>query len=1125
MATLAELQARESELLNLIRFSRRRVDSFRTRLSIYESELQTAVGDRATQVLNLKLAAQDIIKQEEDNLRRYETELAQVQNQIANFQQQPAARQSTGVTVKEDQAANADGADTQNPNVGPQVITAAGRVTPAITNAPTNAERFNAGVSDAGTDDPVRKQAQLMATPSIVAQPGPAQPNPGAPRPSQTSGAAAAGDDNSPRTAVSARVANIFDSSTAKFNEKFQPNILDNYASYSYSISLYIMNAKDYQNMLRTKNKTIPGYQLLMQSAGAAAGVAGVVDPNVAADDFAAAALEAEKSRGRNQFFPLDYYIDDVQLQSLIHGKGTNAAHNVAKLSFKIIEPNGISLLDNLYRATQQYCNLNRTPANLNYAAQNYLMVIRWYGYDINGNLVPPGKTGQDAPGSDVNAIVEKFIPFQFTSIKFRVANRLTEYECQAVCPQTQVGASRGRASIPYNIEIASQTLKELFVGNLNATGTAQSAATAAGETAQTAGTAGRANSTVASDARFNQQLQNSSIVAGTGSSLDLELGGAALATGTVVAGNSPTQSQAPQKANAAANPTLTSGFITAINNVQKDLVKEGIIGSADEYSIVFTDDIIASAKVVPPGSLNKQAIAFNSKKNSTAADQKLPSKSTPNTNTKTQSALAGMSILQFLDQCLRTSTYIYDQQTKIIDKDGKEVQQNGLQGVTAWYHIDIEAKPKEYDFIRNDYSYYITYRVSPYKINDLQSVWFPQSKYQGVHKKYNYWFTGQNSAILNLEQDYNYLYYLVINTGNRNTGNQTTNYREYLKRYYQPNSNQSTQGITNSDVNEPSANAADYLYSPADQARVKMKIVGDPAWIQQGELWEGVTGLQMNYNPFLPDGTINFSAQEVLFELLYNKPVDYDLGTGLMDPGQKNYGANRQDGRAGEATQSYIYKAREVISHFSRGQFTQDLDGVIIFFPLSTDQQIANNPQSTAPATGTRTPVLGQQADLRRGDAADTAIVLTPTTSAFARLRPYLQSRTNSNISEFGELFDPDAALLQGADQNPPALPLNTSAPTSGTQVVGPASSAAAVNNQGGASGFSGQGTPTVQVYTSGGQTVSVTAQSQIQALLDQGSISAPQFQTYSQQLAVKQTAANSPTANTALQRGIKES
>jgi hypothetical protein len=229
------------------------------------------------------------------------------------------------------------------------------------------------------------------------------------------------------------------------------------------------MSPADYKRLINSKKRTVAGYQLLMRSGGApvAGGQLTPIDPQEAqqAADGNSAAI-TQPNLGRNQFFPLDYYIDNVQVRSIISGKGTRGAHNVTELKFTLTEPNGITFLDNLFAATQQYIALQGGNVKQNYAAQNFLMVIRFYGYDENGTLVTANKRAADATGSDVNAIVEKFIPFQFTGIKFRIANKLVEYECSAVCPQNLVATGPARGVIPYNVEITSQTLKELFTGN-----------------------------------------------------------------------------------------------------------------------------------------------------------------------------------------------------------------------------------------------------------------------------------------------------------------------------------------------------------------------------------------------------------------------------------------------------------------------------------------------------------------------------------------------------------------------------------------------------------------------------------------------------------------------------------
>jgi hypothetical protein len=497
------------------------------------------------------------------------------------------------------------------------------------------------------------------------------------------------------------------------------------------------------------------------------------------------------------------------------------------------------------------------------------------------------------------------------------VVQKVTEYECSAVCPQNMVNTGRGRGTIPYNVEITSKTLRDLFAGKVGFS-----------STQQTSNIEGR-------------QVQEGA----TASGLPREARGVpASAVDQVTAitragvSGSTAGPPAPPKADAARTPTINQGLFEALNKYQEDQRAAGIITYADEYSIEI-DPVLADARVVPPGQINKSYTAMNT--GQTARDKKDPATNRVDNTTKNTSAIAGMSIVQFIDQYTRTSTYIYDQQIVSYDpKTGNPVVSPSVPGqVLAWYHIGLQAEPKldQWDPKRNDYAYRIKFSLTPYQVNDLKSDYFPQGRYQGAHKAYDFWFTGQNSQIINFEQDFNYLYYLVINNPipTQLTG-QTTSYDQYkdeIRRYYQPRSDQSSQG-QDKEVNEPSANAADYLYSPADQARVKMTIIGDPSWIQQGELWQGVSGTGYG-QAFLPDGTISYDNREILFQIAFNMPTDYDLGTGLMDVGANNLDANRSQNIPGRARQSYIYRAITCTSDFSQGKFTQELEGVLIQFDL----------------------------------------------------------------------------------------------------------------------------------------------------------------------------------------------
>lgn len=380
---------------------------------------------------------------------------------------------SAGQIVSQEQQANDEKANVVSP-----------RSEPDPNQAITNADQFNEAVNqDAGTDDDTRTLQTTQSLPPPTAAPGGALDRIIAPNtPGQTIDAFADDDYTFTPTVQAGSgsasddgIANYSTGVRAQLNSLFsgqitpQANVLDQYASYTYAISIYLMDARDYLAFLNDPKAVPPGSQLLIQSAGAP--VAGGALANLDIQEVQQAAdgngAPIEKPNlGRNPYFSLDYYIDDLEIKSVINGKGSNGAHNVTELKFKIIEPNGITFLENLYRATAQYVKLSGRP-QVNYAAQNYLMAIRFYGYDKDGNLV----LAQNQPfvnpydGRTIETVVEKFIPFQFNNIRFRVSNRMIEYNCECTAVRDAVAGSSARGTIPFNVELVSQSLKDLLGG------------------------------------------------------------------------------------------------------------------------------------------------------------------------------------------------------------------------------------------------------------------------------------------------------------------------------------------------------------------------------------------------------------------------------------------------------------------------------------------------------------------------------------------------------------------------------------------------------------------------------------------------------------------------------------
>ena len=261
--------------------------------------------------------------------------------------------------------------------------------------------------------------------------------------PKTSAGVAAAPDDNtSPNKNTTQQTIN----STFTAPIIAQPNILDQYASYTYSISWYMITKNQFKALETSKNTA--GWQLLMQSGGAPLGA------------------PTTNAAGRNQYFSLDYYLDNLSIHTKSM-KATSLAHTALEMNFTVTEPNGITLIENLYKAVSGLWKDNPgqydPKATPNYMTQIYCLVIRFYGYDDNGNLVTVGKN----PTTGKNTIVEKLYPFILVDMKFRVANKVIEYAITGKPIPYMLQLSQNRGTIPFNYEFVGSTVEEVLNGRV----------------------------------------------------------------------------------------------------------------------------------------------------------------------------------------------------------------------------------------------------------------------------------------------------------------------------------------------------------------------------------------------------------------------------------------------------------------------------------------------------------------------------------------------------------------------------------------------------------------------------------------------------------------------------------
>lgn len=248
-----------------------------------------------------------------------------------------------------------------------------------------------------------------------------------------------------------------------------QPNVLDQYASYTYCISWYILTPEQF-NEMSTPNFNSGTWSLLIQSGGA-------------------------PTAQRNQFFPNDYYFDDLEIETFLMGKGTNMSTNAMEMKFKVVEPNGITLIQNLYKAlTAAYSkatvsaagaaalqggtvNANQTSQVPNWGAAQYCLTIEFYGYDANGKLVAPARgqytTNGQLSNTNSQAVIKKYYPFIIQNLTFRTVANAIEYNIVASAIPYDTGASQSRGTIPFSFQLSGQTVAQILQGGPRATSTA----------------------------------------------------------------------------------------------------------------------------------------------------------------------------------------------------------------------------------------------------------------------------------------------------------------------------------------------------------------------------------------------------------------------------------------------------------------------------------------------------------------------------------------------------------------------------------------------------------------------------------------------------------------------------
>ena len=233
-------------------------------------------------------------------------------------------------------------------------------------------------------------------------------------------------------------------------------NPLGNFASYTYQITLYMITPDAYDAFVQTGRRKIAvltnvdnsgsGAYIICQSGGI---------PN----------------DNRAPGFKYDYYIDNLKIYNYISGKSTGTASGITDITFNITEPYGFSFIKNLKTAgdaIKKYSTSLGSSSAQNPSRQFFVLGIRFYGYDQNGNLLTGKEIKDDTvldPQSDGSALFERFYDIVITDIKFKIDGKAVIYNIASRCIGSQLAYGAKRGIINQTAPIEAATVEEALTG------------------------------------------------------------------------------------------------------------------------------------------------------------------------------------------------------------------------------------------------------------------------------------------------------------------------------------------------------------------------------------------------------------------------------------------------------------------------------------------------------------------------------------------------------------------------------------------------------------------------------------------------------------------------------------
>lgn len=776
-------------------------------------------------------------------------------------------------------------------------------------------------------------------------------------------------------------------------------NLLHQFASYTYNISLHMLSKEDFNKMGRDPDSNWVPSKTLIGGAGKW-GVPGF---------------------NRDQNFLDDFYFDNLKMTTIIGSTAGNQGTNAVELNFTIIEPHGVTLLDRLIDAC-----LDPAVDGKNYLEIPYLIQIDFFGYDDEGigkHLVKQ----------------RKYIPINILTMSIKASIKGAEYQMSAV-PYAHSGFQESVAATPANFEITASTLQEFFKDI---------------DDANDAKAADKENQRLEAEKKAKEKEEK-----------------------TNPDKNNNTRKTDKETSSASGNDTSTptytvKSYVSAYNAWGRASVENKHATDYNRIAVVIDDFILKAAngnggKIVnPKNQPTSQVSEYNpkNKKELAAMVRANAGKPTaqPNLGFSKFNVTGQTSVMAVINNIMLSSEYIRSQ---MIDTT-KDASQNAedLKKPINWWKIIPDVKLRKYDPQNGKWFMDITYYVKPYTVYNRVHPNAPKDLPKGWHREYNYIYTGQNNDIIDFSIDFDTAFYTAVTidrtrvaatltqAGPDIEGSQVQNPNpsvEDLKKGafagFQPkttvpksdNLAVAGQATNRKDgVGMATASVAEHFNNgqSADQLAIKLKIIGDPQFIKQDEIYYSPAArryseVQGQPSNFVTDesSSIAMDNGEVHIRLNWKTPVDIDEETGGLKTNTKYF----------QSSFSGIFQVLMVESTFAQGKFEQMLDAVRL--PDQPDEK-QNVEKSSTDIRADNLPSTAQSGTSQGWAALDSQTVEQQKTTVLTGL---LQNKTtstsverNSNIQKVDTTPEADARGYGEEYQNSQARALSSVRATAPTQTA----------------------------------------------------------------------------------------